>query len=96
MRTMTRLTIASACLRRFTCIAFLAMTPALPAASTTPERSTIADGYKWDLDKMYASPEKWEQHHRQVASLVAEFAAKKGTTGESAKTLRCAWQRDPD
>ena len=93
---MTTLTIASARLRRFTCIAFLAMTPALPAVSTTPERSTIADGYKWDLDKMYASPEKWEQHHRQVASLVAEFAAKKGTTGESAKTLRCAWQRDPD
>ena len=35
VRTMTTLTVASACLRRFTCIAFLAMTPALPAVSAS-------------------------------------------------------------
>ena len=92
MRTMTTLTISSARLRRFTCVAFLAMTSALPAASTTPERSTIAEHYKWDLGKMYASPEKWDEHYQQVAALVAEFTARKGTTGESAKSLLAALQ----
>ena len=79
-------------MRQFTCIAFLAMTSALPAATTTPERSTLDDRYKWDLGKMYASPERWEEHYQQVASLVAEFAAKKGKTSESARSLLAAMQ----
>jgi len=65
------------------------MTSALPAA-TTPERSTIEDRYKWDLSKMYASAEKWQQHHKQITEMVAEFAAKKGTTGVSAESLLTA------
>ncbi|HOX55276.1 MAG TPA: oligoendopeptidase F [Candidatus Paceibacterota bacterium] len=68
------------------------MTSALPAASTTPERSTIEDRYKWDLGKMYASPEQWEEHYQQVSSLVTEFAARKGTTGQSASNLLAALQ----
>jgi oligoendopeptidase F len=62
----------------------------LPAASTTPERSTIEDRYKWDLGKMYASSEKWEEHHKQLVPLVEEFAAKKGSVGQSAKSLLAA------
>jgi len=68
------------------------MTTALPAASTTPERSEIDDRYKWDLGKMYAGSEKWEEHYQQVASLVAEFPARKGTTSQSARTLLEALQ----
>ncbi len=92
MSTMTILTISSAWLRRFNCLIFLAMTSALAAAGTTPERSTIDERYKWDLGKMYAAPEKWEEHCKQVTSLVAEFGAKKGTSGESAKSLLAALQ----
>jgi len=65
------------------------MSSALPA-STTPERSTIEDRYKWDLSKMYPSAEKWQEHHKQIAAMVTEFAAKKGTTGESAGSLLAA------
>ncbi len=79
----------SARLMPFTCIACLAMTSALPA-STTPERTTIDDQFKWDLGKMYPAPEKWQEHQEQVAAMVAEFAAKKGTTGASAPALLAA------
>ena len=92
IRTMTTLIATSAWLRRFTWIGFLAMTTALPAASTTPERTTIDDRYKWDLGKMYTSPERWEEHYKQVTSLVTEFAAKRGATGESAGSLLTALQ----
>ena len=81
--------ILSARLMPLTCIACLAMTTALPA-STTPERATIDDRFKWDLGKMYPSPEKWQEHQKQVAAMVAEFAAKKGTTGASAPALLAA------
>jgi oligoendopeptidase F len=80
----------SALLGRVTCLALLLMSSALPAATTTPERSTVEDRYKWDLGKMYASPEKWEEHHKQLVPMVAEFAAKKGTVGESTKSLLAA------
>ena len=92
LRTMNLMTLSGARLRRVTCIAFLAMTSVLPAASTTPERSTIDDRYKWDLGKMYAAPDKWEAHYKQVEALVTEFAAKKGKTGESAASLLAALQ----
>jgi oligoendopeptidase F len=79
----------SARLRRCTCIALLAMTSAL-TAGTTPERSTIDDRFKWDLAKMYPSPEKWQEHQKQIAAMVVEFAAKKGTPGASAQSLLAA------
>jgi oligoendopeptidase F len=68
------------------------MTSALPAATTTPERATLDDRFKWDLGQMYAAPEKWEAHYQQVAALVAEFAARKGTVGKSAQNLLAALQ----
>ena len=81
---------SSARVGRLTCLVLLAMSTALPAASTTPERSTIEDRYKWDLGKMYASPEKWEEHDQQLVPMIAEFAAKKGTVGQSAEALVAA------
>jgi len=90
---MTPFTASNARLGRFSCIALLlGMTTALPAASTTPERSTIDDRYKWDLGKMYATAEKWEEQYQRITSLVAEFAAKKGTVGQSAENLLAALQ----
>jgi oligoendopeptidase F len=83
-------TTSSARWGRLACMAFLAMSSALPAATTTPERSTIEDRFKWDLGKMYVSPGKWEEHHKQIVPMVAEFAAKKGTVGESATNLLAA------
>ncbi len=65
----------------------LAMTTLLSAATTTPERATIEDQYKWDLAKMYATPESWDAHYRELEGLIGQFAAKKGTVGESAQSL---------
>jgi oligoendopeptidase F len=56
-------------------------------AQTTPERSTIDERYKWDLTKMYASPNDWEAHYKKLDAMIAEFAAKQGKVGESAKSL---------
>ena len=92
MCNMTTLTISSALLRRFALIALLTMTSALHAATSAPERAAIEDRFKWDLGKMYASPEKWDEHYKQISSLVAEFAARKGTVGESPKSLLAALQ----
>lgn len=56
-------------------------------AATTPERSTIEDRYKWDLSKMYATPQQWEDHYRQLESMINDFAARKGKAGASAAAL---------
>lgn len=44
--------------------------------------------FTWDLSLMYAAPDDWEAHYRQVEALVTEFAARKGTCGESAQALQ--------
>jgi oligoendopeptidase F len=36
---------------------------------------------------MYATPEDWEAHYKKLDGMIAEFAGKKGTSGESAKAL---------
>jgi oligoendopeptidase F len=65
----------------------LAMTTASPAATTTPERSSIDERHKWDLTKMYASPATWEEHYKQLEGMIAQFGGRKGKTGESAAAL---------
>jgi oligoendopeptidase F len=79
----------AAAMRHFVCICLLAMTSTLSAA-TTSERSAIDDRYKWDLSKMYANTEAWDGHYKQVESMAADFAAKKGTAGKSAQALLAA------
>jgi oligoendopeptidase F len=78
-------------LNRISCICFLAMNSLLSAA-TSPERAAIDDRFKWDLSKMYASPEAWDEHYRKLDSMAGEFVAKKGKVGESAKSLLDALQ----
>ncbi len=56
-------------------------------AATTPERSAIEERDKWDLSKMYASPEQWEVHYRDLDAKIAEFAAKKGHTADTPEAL---------
>jgi oligoendopeptidase F len=65
------------------------MSQTLPAA-TTPERSTIEEKFKWDLSMMYASSEQWDAHYRQLDSLIADFAGRKGQVGQSSKNLLAA------
>jgi oligoendopeptidase F len=62
------------------------------SAATTPERASLDDRFKWDLAKMYVSVETWEGHYRELEAKTAEFGAKKGTVGESAKALLEALQ----
>ena len=57
------------------------------SAAITPERSAIEERAKWDLSKMYASQEDWETHYRKLDAMIAEFAARKGASCESAKSL---------
>jgi oligoendopeptidase F len=55
--------------------------------ATTPERSTIAEGSKWDLTQMYATAEQWEDDNKKIEAMVADFESRKGTTGESPQKL---------
>jgi oligoendopeptidase F len=55
--------------------------------ATTPERSTIDEGSKWDLSQMYARPEQWEDDNKKIEAMVADFESRKGTTGESPQKL---------
>jgi oligoendopeptidase F len=64
----------------------------LLSAATTPERATLDDQFKWDLSKMYATPEAWAEHGRKIEALAAEFAAQKGAASTSAKSLLAALQ----
>jgi len=70
------------------CLSVLGMINAMTAA-TTPERSGIEERYKWDLSKMYATPEEWDAHYRHLESMIGEFATKKGA-GQSAEALSAA------
>src|SRR6516162_7751952 len=65
-------------------------------AATTPERSAIDEQFKWDLTKMYASPEDWEAHAKKVESMVHDFGSRKGTIGQSAKALEEALKLHDD
>ncbi len=84
-------TITTAATPLAACLFVVAMTTAF-AASTTPDRSAIEEKFKWDLSKMYATPADWDAHYQKLDGMIAEFAAKKGTTGQSAKDLLAALQ----
>ncbi|HWQ91922.1 MAG TPA: oligoendopeptidase F [Clostridia bacterium] len=83
---MTLLKQSAAILRWSVFICLLAMNATLPAA-TTPERSTIDDQFKWDLNKMYPAQADWEADYKKVDGMVTEFAALKGKVGESSTNL---------
>lgn len=55
--------------------------------ATTPERSTMEERYQWDLSKMYAGPEQWDAHYKELEGRIGEFAARKGKVAESPESL---------
>ncbi len=69
-----------------TCLLLSLMTTAA-STSTTPERSAIELRWKWDLTKMYGTPEEWDAHYKKLDAMVGEFASKKGAVGKSATIL---------
>lgn len=52
-----------------------------------PVRSDIDDHYKWHIEDIYASTDKWEKDFETVKAAIPELAAYKGRLGESGKTL---------
>lgn len=51
------------------------------------EREDIELKYKWDLDSLYPSDEKWEEDFKRIKELSDEIVKFKGTVGTSAKNL---------
>jgi oligoendopeptidase F len=52
-----------------------------------PQRSEIAEKYKWRLQDIYPSDEKWEQDFSKVEALLPEINRFRGHLAESGKTL---------
>lgn len=58
--------------------------------NTLPKREEIESIYKWKLEDIYESPEKWEDDFKKVKTLSDEIVQYKGTLGESYnKLLEC-------
>jgi len=51
--------------------------------SALPKREEIDEKYKWKLEHIYDSDDKWEEDFSRIKLLVKEFAAYKGTLGKS-------------
>jgi oligoendopeptidase F len=59
-------------------------------SNTLPKRDEIDVKYKWKLEDIYDSNDKWEEDFKQVKHLAAEIGKYKGTLGESGmKLLGC-------
>ncbi len=56
-------------------------------SNTLPERSEIDAKYKWKLEDMYDSQNKWEEDFAEVRALCQEILKFKGRLGESAEIL---------
>jgi len=52
-----------------------------------PNRSAIADKYKWNLKDMYADTAAWEADLKKVEAAVSELAAQKGKASQSPTAL---------
>lgn len=59
---------------------------ALPAAETQ-ERSQIDPRYTWDLGVMYATPEAWNQHYRQISNQIDALAQLRGSAAKGPEQL---------
>ncbi|MDD2217142.1 MAG: oligoendopeptidase F [Eubacteriales bacterium] len=59
------------------------------------KRNEIPNEYKWDIDKMFASKDDWEDDFKAVTKAAQEYATFEGRLGESSDTLLNALkQRD--
>ena len=52
-----------------------------------PKREEIDAKYKWKLEDIYESNEKWEEDHKRIKSLTGEMAKFKGQLGSGPKKL---------
>ena len=60
-----------------------------------PERSEIADEYKWNLDDLYPDPEKWDVEFKSVEDAIPVMKKYTGILNKSGKTvLECLKKRD--
>ena len=54
---------------------------------TLPKREELDSQYKWKLEDIYESNEKWEEDFKKVRQLAGETGKFKGTLGQSAERL---------
>ena len=52
-----------------------------------PTRASVEDKYKWNLQDIYTSDEKWEEDYLWIKSQIPEFEKLKGKFTSSAKSL---------
>ncbi|MFH0930893.1 MAG: M3 family oligoendopeptidase, partial [Candidatus Zixiibacteriota bacterium] len=52
-----------------------------------PQRSDIADEYKWKLEDIYPTTEDWEKDFTKIKELIPQISAFKGHLAESGKKL---------
>lgn len=57
------------------------------SAKTLPKRDEIDARYKWKLEDLYNSIEKWEEDFKKVRQLAGEVAKFKGHLGDGAESL---------
>lgn len=63
--------------------------------SALPERSEIADEYKWNLNDLYPGLESWEEEFYSVENAIPAMKEYKGVLNKSGKTiLECLKKRD--
>jgi len=55
--------------------------------SSVPERSEIADDYKWDLESIYATDEDWKAAYESVEGRLGELQSYEGRATEDGETL---------
>lgn len=65
----------------------MAATTRADQAKEPPERSEIADQYKWKLSDMYASQDAWNQHYQKIESMIEQLVGLRGTTSQSPADL---------
>lgn len=64
-------------------------------SKSLPKRSEISQEYKWKLEDMYESVDRWEEDYKNVKTLSGEIVKYKGHLGESPeKLLECLKMSD--
>jgi oligoendopeptidase F len=58
------------------------------SSADVPERSEVAEQYKWDLDSLFADDEAWEAAYEAVEERLDDLAAYEGRVTEDAGTLQ--------
>jgi oligoendopeptidase F len=61
--------------------------------SSVPDRSEVAEEYKWDLEAMFADDDEWEAAYEAVQERLDELDAYEGRVTESAETLQAVLER---